>query len=478
MAKNDTMGVSDDEVLEKGNSNKARELKNELQRLTMEIIGNGDQEEERENEGHENGVILGTIDKAIQALIALKELKLKKQKKLSLSSQLDALDSPEEFRCPISKDVMRDPVVLSTGQTYDRPFIQKWLKEGNRTCPQTQQVLSHVVLTPNHLVRELIAQWCKDRGIELPPPLEDASDGVITDADRGRLSALLEKMSSSLSDQKQAAKEIRLLTKRMPSFRSFFTESPDALPRLLSPLIATLGEKLDEHPDLQEDLITSILNVSIEDSNKKTIAEHPLVIPLLVESLRCGTIETRSNAAAALFTLSALDSNKHLIGKSGALKPLIDLLDEGHPLAMKDVGSAIFNLCRVVENRGRAVRDGAVKVILRKITDKVLVDELLALLAILASDQDAIDELAELGGVGCLLGIIRESTCQRNKENCIAILEVVCLSKRAKLKEVREEERVHGTISKLAENGNDRAQRKANGILRRLTRSINLTHTA
>ncbi|KAJ8447780.1 hypothetical protein Cgig2_015143 [Carnegiea gigantea] len=352
-------------------------------------------------------------------------------------------------------------MVLLKMQTYDRPFIQKWLKEGQRTCPQTQQVLSHTVLTPNHLVRELIAQWCKEHGIELPPPIQDADDGVITDADRGHLNSLLEKMSSTVSDQKQAAKEIRLLTKRMPSFRSFFGESTDAIPQLLSPLTRT--GRLDDHPDLQEDLITAVLNLSIHDNNKKLIAEQPAVIPLLIESLKCGRIETRTNAAAALFTLSALDSNKHLIGKLGALKPLIDLLEEGHPSAMKDAASAIFNLCVVVENRGRAVRDGAVRVILDKIMDRVLVDELLAILAFLSSHQGAIEELAELGAVGCLLGIIRESTCERNKENCIAILHSICLYNRSKLKEVREEERANRTISKLAEHGTMRAKRKANG---------------
>ena len=114
------MGVSDCEVLEKGNSNKARELKKELHRLTMEIIEEDDEDEEegkneKENES-ENGLTLGRIDKAIQALSALKELKLNKQKKPSLSSQLDALDVPDEFRCPISRELMKDPVVLSTGQ--------------------------------------------------------------------------------------------------------------------------------------------------------------------------------------------------------------------------------------------------------------------------------------------------------------------------------------------------------------------------
>lgn len=114
MAKSESMGVSEGEVLEKG-SNKSRELKKELQRLSLEII-NYEEDEDVDNESeNNNGVILGTIDKAIQALTALKELKLKK-KKHSISCKVDELIVPDEYRCPISKEIMRDPVVLSTGQ--------------------------------------------------------------------------------------------------------------------------------------------------------------------------------------------------------------------------------------------------------------------------------------------------------------------------------------------------------------------------
>ncbi|XP_021742687.1 U-box domain-containing protein 9-like [Chenopodium quinoa] len=485
MAKSEVMGVSDGEVLiEKGNINnnngnriKSKELKKDLLTLVMEI--NQEEEEDDDEVEKENGVILGTIDKAIQALTALKELKLKKsKKKRALSSQFDQLNVPDEFRCPISREIMKDPVVLSTGQTYDRPFIQKWLKEGNRTCPQTQQVLSHIELTPNHLVRELILQWCKDHGIELPPPLQDVNDGFVTDADRNHLNMLLDKMSSTLSEQKKAAKEIRMLTKRMPSFRSFFGESAYALPQLLGPL--TTAESLEDHPDLQEDLITTILNLSIHDNNKKLIAEFPAVIPLLIESLQCGTIETRANAAAALFTLSALDENKLLIAELGALKPLIELLEQGHETAMKDVTSALFNLCKIWENRGIAVRDGAVKVILKKLKERVHVSELLAILAFLSTHHSAIDELENLGSVDCLLSIISESSCEPDRENCIVILHDICGYSRFALKEVRDEEKEKGIISNLAENGTSRARRKASGLLNklRLNRRINYTHTA
>ena len=80
---------------------------------------------------------------------------------------------------------------------------------------------------------------------------------------------------------------------------------------------------------------------------------------------------------------------------------------------MKDASSTIFNLCIVHENKGRAVRDGAVPVILKKI------DELLAILAMLSSNQRAVEEMGDLRAVSCLFSLIRETSCDRNKENCI-----------------------------------------------------------
>ncbi|PIA35838.1 hypothetical protein AQUCO_03400024v1 [Aquilegia coerulea] len=433
---------------------KVTELKKELERLVKAIVI--DEEDFCKEE---------VFDRGIETMLALKDWKFKK-----------SLKFPQHFRCPISNELMRDPVILATGQTYERQFIQAWLDAGFRTCPQTQQVLSHTNLIPNNLVQDMISQWCKDRGIELPKPVQSTHDQCITKGEKECFDSLIKKVvSPSLPEQKLAAKELRSLTKRMPSFRTLFGENRDAIPKLLRPLSMC---RADFHPDLQEDLITTVLNLSILDENKKLVAETSEAIPLLIESLRTGTIETRTNAAAALFTLSALDSNKSIIGLAGALKPLIDLLEEGHQLAMKDAASAIFNLCILHENKARAVRDGAVKVIMQKIKDRVHVDELLAILAILSGHQKAVEEMSELGAVSCLLSIIRENTCGRSKENSIAILYSISYNDRSKLREIREEENVNGTISQLTQNGTSRARRKANGILERLNRTAVPTHTA
>lgn len=63
---------------------------------------------------------------------------------------------PASFYCPVSMELMSDPVMVATGHTYDRSCIAKWLAQGNRTCPVTGMRLRHLELVPNHALRSAI----------------------------------------------------------------------------------------------------------------------------------------------------------------------------------------------------------------------------------------------------------------------------------------------------------------------------------
>lgn len=55
---------------------------------------------------------------------------------------------------------MRDPVMMPTGQSYDRPCIERWLAAGNRSCPATGVTLKPpVALVPNVALRGAIEEW-------------------------------------------------------------------------------------------------------------------------------------------------------------------------------------------------------------------------------------------------------------------------------------------------------------------------------
>ncbi|XP_040255303.1 U-box domain-containing protein 7 isoform X2 [Aegilops tauschii subsp. strangulata] len=79
---------------------------------------------------------------------------------------------PEELRCPISLQLMYDPVVIASGQTYERACIEKWFNSGNTTCPKTRKELPQLSVTPNYCIKGLITSWCEQNGVPVPsaPP--------------------------------------------------------------------------------------------------------------------------------------------------------------------------------------------------------------------------------------------------------------------------------------------------------------------
>lgn len=88
-------------------------------------------------------------------------------------AQMDMLSKtipPEEFRCPLSSRMMYDPVVIDSGETFERMFIQKWFNEGHDTCPKTKKKLAHLSLTPNVMMKNLILRWCTANGVTILDP--------------------------------------------------------------------------------------------------------------------------------------------------------------------------------------------------------------------------------------------------------------------------------------------------------------------
>ncbi|GFP86140.1 E3 ubiquitin-protein ligase pub24 [Phtheirospermum japonicum] len=93
---------------------------------------------------------------------------------------MDNTEIPEYFVCPISLEIMKDPVTTVTGITYDRESIERWLFTSNTattstsTCPVTMQPLPRdklEILTPNHTLRRLIQSWCSINGVDpIPTP--------------------------------------------------------------------------------------------------------------------------------------------------------------------------------------------------------------------------------------------------------------------------------------------------------------------
>uniref|UniRef100_A0A5B6ZWQ6 RING-type E3 ubiquitin transferase n=1 Tax=Davidia involucrata TaxID=16924 RepID=A0A5B6ZWQ6_DAVIN len=374
---------------------------------------------------------------------------------------------PDDFRCPISLELLKDPVIVSTGQTYERSCIEKWLEAGHGTCPKTQQTLTSTALTPNYVLRSLIAQWCEANGIE-PPKRPSSRPSKITSvcspAERTKIETLLRKLAScNPEDQRSAAGEIRLLAKRNADNRVAIAEA-GAIPLLVG-LLSTPDSRTQEHA------VTALLNLSICEDNKGSIVSSGAV-PGIVHVLKKGSMEARENAAATLFSLSVVDENKITIGASGAILPLVTLLSEGTQRGKKDAATALFNLCIYQGNKGKAVRAGVVPTLMRLLTEPQggMVDEALAILAILSSHPEGKAAIGAAEAVPVLVDVIRNGS-PRNRENSAAVLVHLCAGDQQHLVEAQELG-VMGPLLDLAQNGTDRGKRKAAQLLERMNRFV------
>lgn len=77
---------------------------------------------------------------------------------------------PPDFRCPISMEVMKDPVTIVSGVSYERKSIEKWFNTYNKkTCPATMQRLQSLDMTPNHTLKRLIISWQETQDAAVTP---------------------------------------------------------------------------------------------------------------------------------------------------------------------------------------------------------------------------------------------------------------------------------------------------------------------
>jgi len=66
---------------------------------------------------------------------------------------------PDEFICPISFELMNEPVIASDGYSYEKAAIQNWLITKGRYSPKTNLPLTSVLLYPNHIMATQIRKW-------------------------------------------------------------------------------------------------------------------------------------------------------------------------------------------------------------------------------------------------------------------------------------------------------------------------------
>lgn len=381
---------------------------------------------------------------------------------------------PVDFRCPISLELMRDPVAVATGQTYDRESIKLWIESGHNTCPKTGQTLAHTNLIPNRALKNLIAMWCRQQRI--PFEHADNKDKVSAvkknkaalEATRMTASFLVNKLS--LSQSIEAADgvvyELRSLAKTDSDCRACIAEA-GAIPLLVRHLGSDVGR---DHPNLQVNAVTTILNLSILEANKTRIMETDGALNGVVEVLRSGaTWEAKGNAAATIFSLSGVQAYRKKLGrKTRVIKALVELAREGPGFSKRDAMVAILNLAGEREAVARLVEGGVVEMTVQVMEG--LPEEAVTVLEVVVRGGGMVAIAAAYGAIRNLGVVLREGS-DRARESAAATLVTICRKGGSEtVAELASIPGIERVIWELMGTGTVRARRKAASLLRILRR--------
>ncbi|PWZ07799.1 U-box domain-containing protein 16 [Zea mays] len=296
---------------------------------------------------------------------------------------------PPDFRCPITLDIMRDPVVVASGQTYDRDSISRWFDSGKSTCPKTGQVLTVLELVPNKALKNLIAKCAASRS---EPAQAVAANKAALEAARMTASFLVKKLSISFSPDaaNRVVHDIRLLSKSGADSRAFVGEA-GAVPLL---------------------------------ANKKRIMHAEGAVEAVAHIMSAGaTLRAKENAAAAVLSLASVHTYRRRLGRNlSIVEKLVHLVRTGPTSTKKDALAALLSLAGERENVGKLVSAGVAQVALSAISEE---ETAAAVLAALAKRGGAEAIVGIDGAVARLVAEMRRGT-EWARENATAALVLLC----------------------------------------------------
>lgn len=398
----------------------------------------------------------------------------------------DEIDVPPFFLCPISLEIMKDPVTVSTGITYDRESIEKWLFSGkNKTCPVTKQPLSDFTdLTPNHTLRRLLQAWCTmnaSHGIErIPTPKPPINKNQIT--------KLFKDASHSPLSQIKSLKKLKSIASGSETNKRCM-EAAGAVEFLASVIINNNNDSLslhesDANSDDGFDLKTSADNEALSILHALHVSETGLktllgfkngeFIGSLTRVMQKDIYESRAYAVFLLKSMSEVAEPVQLFNlKTELFIELVHVLKD--QISLKASKATLQTLIQVVpwgRNRIKGVESGAVSVLIELLLDcskeRKPCEMMLVLLELLCQCAEGRAELLSHGAGLAIVAkkILRVSTMANDR----AMRILLSISKFSATPSVLQEMLKLGVVAKLClvlqVDSGDKAKEKAREILK------------
>ncbi|KAG8043981.1 hypothetical protein GUJ93_ZPchr0458g22455 [Zizania palustris] len=351
------------------------------------------------------------------------------------------VEVPSYFLCPISLQIMCDPVILPTGITYDRDGIERWLLSAG-TCPLTKQpVPPDCDPTPNHTpllvdrarVAKLVARLHgAATSADLLDALREIKD-VAAESDRNRkllaavpgtvdiLAAVLAvSYQNATAACDEALEIICLLQLSEQCLLRVIERDSEAV---VDALVATLQRSNTKY---RAHAAVILANVTTVMSPNRLVSLPEQVFGEMAQLLR----DKVSNPAtkAALHVLIATTSwgrNRIKAVDAGAVPVLIDMLLDGSDRRSCELMlGALDRLCGCAEGRAALVAHGAgvavVGTMILRVSD-VATDKAVRMLRSVArhaATAAVVQEMAQTGVVSklCLVAESAEQCSERTRE--------------------------------------------------------------
>ncbi|CAK7354268.1 unnamed protein product [Dovyalis caffra] len=260
--------------------------------------------------------------------------------------ELESIEVPSVFICPISLDPMQHPVTLCTGQTYERSSILRWLSLGHCTCPTTMQELWDDTVTPNRTLQQLIHGWFLQRYLAMRKRSEDM---------QGRAIELLDSLKKVKGQARvQILKELRHVVVAHSTTKN--TVMDEGGVALLSSLLGPFTTHA-----VGSEAIAILANLELDLPSKANLRQ-PAKISLIVDMLNDGSIETKINCTKLIqMLIETKDLGSENVSSLSLLAGLLRLVkDKRHPNGVFAGLGLLNTLCSDETVRSSVVSIGAV----------------------------------------------------------------------------------------------------------------------
>lgn len=306
-------------------------------------------------------------------------------------------EPPKELLCPISGSLMADPVVVSSGQTFERACVQACRELGfSPTFPDGSSP-DFTAWIPNLALKSTVLRWCDASGVDHPRLLDCSSaegmvrtmmtaagggdgngGGEVRVSDTELLRAVTERppvtfshaatelnhrhnLFDSSSDESSvviASPSTPLPLATRPSCYSSSSEVAET-EAAVNPSSMTMrldeegiaGKLKSEEVFEQEAGVIALRKMTRGDEKARVSLCTPRLLFLLKPLLTSHYSVVQRNAVAALVNLSLEKANKVRIVRSGVVPPLIDVLKGGSTESQEHAAGALFSLALEDDNK-------------------------------------------------------------------------------------------------------------------------------